>query len=148
MEWLTKLSEIGLPTIIAVLVGLFGFLKGIETIYKWGKDKFLYFYNRKRNNDKLAEDVSSHETEITQLNNKLDKFIDSVQKQQETNDRYDRNIARTLLLQMYDKFREQNYVTIIQLEAFDELYASYDEKKGNGLIHKTVYPYVHSLEVR
>lgn len=148
MEWLTTLGEIGLPTIIAVLVGLFGLIKGIEAIWKWGKDKFLFFYNRKRSSEKLVEDVNTHESEITQLNNKLDKFIESVNKQQETNDKYDRNIARTMLLEMYDKFKEQNYVTMIQLETFDALYESYDEKNGNGLMHKTVYPFVHSLEVR
>lgn len=148
VEAINSLSKVGLPTIILVIVGLIGIIKGIESIWNWGKCKFLFLYNRKKNSDKLVEDVTTHETEITQLSNKLDKFIDSVNKQQETNDKYDRNIARTMLLEMYDKFKEQKFVTIIQLETFDALYESYDEKKGNGLMHNTVNPYVHSLEVR
>jgi glucan phosphorylase len=148
MEWLTTLSDIGLPTIIIVLVGLFGAIKGVEACWKWGKEKFLYFYNRKKNSEKLVQDVSKHNNEIQSIHEKIDKLIDAIEKQNKKNDKYDRDTARVIILDMYDKFKQQGYVTMIQIESYKSLYISYTDKGGNGLIKDTVDPYIMSLEVR
>lgn len=147
MEELKSLSEIGLPTIIAVLVGIFGFIKGVEALWKWAKEKFLYFYNRKNNKDKLEVDVKNHNTEIQSINEKIDNLVYAIQKKNDTDDKYDRDMARMILLDMYEKFKEQDYITLIQKETYDELYDSYTAKNGNGLFTKTINPHIQSLEV-
>ena len=148
MEWLIQLGEIGLPTIVAVLVGIFGFIKGVEAICKWAREKFLYLYNRKKNKDKLVKDVSNHENEIQSIHDKLDKLVDSIDRQSALNDKYDRDMARIIILDMYEKFKHQGYVTMIQIESYKSLFTSYKDKGGNGLIKDTVDPFVMNLEVR
>jgi hypothetical protein len=147
VEIIKSLSEIGLPTILAVIVGLFGLIKGVEAIWKWSKGKFLYFYNRKRNKDKLVHDVKNHNNEIQSINDKIDNLVEAIQKRNDIDDKYDRDMARMILLDMYEKFKEQEYITLIQKETYDELYKSYMAKNGNGLFTKTIDPFIQSLEV-
>lgn len=148
MEWLEELSKIGLPTIIVILVGLFGFIKGVEACWKWIKEKFLYFYNSKKNKDKLVQDVTTHDNEIHSIHEKIDALTEVINGRFERDDKYDRDTARVILLDMYDKVKDQGYVTMIQKEAYDELYASYEAKNGNGLFKKTINPFIQNLEVK
>ena len=147
MNWLSSLSEIGLPTIIIVLIGVFGLIKALESFGKWVIEKFKYFYNRKKNSDKLVQDVNNHNDEILLLHSKIDKLIDSINEQSKINDKYDRDMARIIILDMYDKFKQQQYVTLIQKQSYESLYVSYTNKGGNGLIRETIDPYIRSLKV-
>lgn len=148
MEWINELSKIGLPTIVGVVIGIFGLIKGLESIYGWCKKKFLLFYNKKKDSDKLVEDVSSHDSEISLLNDKIDDLTESIKRRNKIDDKYDRDTARVVLLDMYDRVRTQGYITMIQKEAYDELYGSYKNKQGNGLFVKTIDPFIQNAEVR
>jgi hypothetical protein len=147
MEWINELSKIGLPTIIAVVVGVFVLIKGAVSIAKECHKKFLYLYNRKKKNDDLVNDISVHDNEISLINKKIDALTETIHERNKIDDKYNRDTARVVLLDMYEKVKQQGHITMIQKEAYDELYVSYKNKHGNGLFEKTIDPFIQSLDV-
>lgn len=134
MEWLTKLSEIGLPTIIAILVGLFGFIKGIEAICKWVKNKFLYFYNRKKNNDIFQTTVDKHEKDICDIHSKIDGLLDLIIQQDEQNKKIDCALLRDRIVQSYKYHKEVGKISALDYENLKELFVQYFARGGNHLV--------------
>lgn len=134
MEWLTTLSDIGLPTIILVLVGLFGFIKGVEAIWKWAKDKFLYFYNRKSNSEKLVQNVDKHEKDICDIHAKIDGILDLIVQQDEQNKKIDCALLRDRIVQSYKYHKEVGKISALDYENLKELFIQYFARGGNHLV--------------
>ena len=121
MEWLKSLSEIGIPTIIAVLVGLFGFIKGFETICKWVKNKFLYFYNRKKNNDTFQTTVDKHEKDICDIKESQIAISNGMQI-----------LLKDNLKKLHKEYMEDGNITSDELDDFTFQYSTYHSLGGNG----------------
>lgn len=134
MEWLTELSEIGLPAIIGILVGLFGFVKGVEAIYKWSKDKFLFFYNKKNNSDKLVKNVDKHEKDICDINSKIDGLLELIIQQDEQNKKIDCALLRDRIVQSYKHHKETGKISALDYENLKELFVQYFARGGNHLV--------------
>jgi hypothetical protein len=136
MESFKVLSEIGLPTIVIVLVGLFVIIKGLESFCKWAKDKFMYFYNRKKNNDNFQETVDKHSTEITNINNKIDGLLELIVQQDEQNKKIDCAILRDRIIQSYKFHKEVGTINALDYENLKELFEQYFARGGNHLVSK------------
>lgn len=134
MEWLKSLSEIGLPTIIAVLVGIFGLYKGFESLGRLIKEKFLYFYNRKNNKDKLVHDVDKHEKDIKDINSKIDGLLDLIVQQDEQNKKIDCALLRDRIIQAYKIHKEKGNISALEYENLKELFVQYFARGGNHLV--------------
>lgn len=131
-----QLNEIGLPTIIIVVTGIFALIKGLDKCYLWAKKKFLSLHNHKNDNDKLKEDVDKHNQAIEELNVKLDKLSDLIIQQDEQNRQVDCSILRDRIIQSYKYHKGKGEITALDYENLNELFNQYFARGGNHLVSK------------
>jgi hypothetical protein len=121
MEWLTELSKIGLPTIIAVIIGIVGFIKGLESFCKWIKGKFLFLYNRKRKNDKLVQNVDRHEKDITEIKESQNALSNGMQI-----------LLKENLKKLHKEYMDRGHITSDEFDDYNFQYNTYHSLGGNG----------------
>lgn len=121
MDWLTTLSDIGFPTIILVIVGLFGAFKFLDEVIKVCKSKFSDWYNRKRNKDKLVQDVDKHEKDISDI--KLSQVALSNGMQ---------ILLKENLKKLHKEYVDRGSITSDEFDDFKFQYDTYHSLGGNG----------------
>lgn len=121
MESFKVLSEIGLPTIVIVLVGIFGVIKGLESFIKWAKEKFMYFYNKKKGNEGFHKTVTNHDQEIKELKESQNALTNGMQI-----------LLKENLKKLHKEYMERSWVTSDELDDFIFQYNTYHSLGGNG----------------
>jgi hypothetical protein len=135
MEWLASLSKVGLPTIILVVAGLIGLVKFIEQSYKWIKSKFLYFYNRKKKNENLVQNVDKHDKDITEIKESQLALSNGMQI-----------LLKENLKKLHKEYMDRGSITSDELDDYTFQYNTYHSLGGNGTGTK-YYKDVTDLEI-
>jgi hypothetical protein len=125
MEWLNTLSDIGLPTVITVIICIIGLsifvIKGIEALIKWSKSKFLYFYNKKVEAEKLHETIKDHSAEI-----------DIMEKSQFALSNGMQILLKENLKALHKEYVDNGHISSDELEDYEFQYNTYHSLGGNG----------------
>lgn len=136
------LSSIPVGTIIAwivVISGIIGTLSyGIIKLYKmFEKSKSI-----KDENDSFKSLVKKHDSQLTDILTSLKSITETLEEQKKT----DLKKMRHSIVRAGEEAISNNYITIRQLKALEEMYEEYTNKHGNGYV-KTLMVKVRNVRI-
>lgn len=98
-------------------------------------------FREQQNENQVFETVLTLKDDLGDLKNEFDDFRDASIV-------YRRTSLHDKIYKMYNKFKEQGYITQIQLDNFNLCIEQYYVVYGNGIIKNKIAPEVFAMEVR
>lgn len=126
----------------------------------WNKWKFLKsraddYYEQRKADDSFHNDasktnqiVAEHSEMFESINTQLQKMNQRLEEIEKQRDKDFVVSARTSLYQLYEIFKDREYLTLSEYEAFDNLAQRYLDKKGNGMYKNVIIPFIRNKPVK
>lgn len=132
----TNITALTLGEITGAFIIVSAVLSALFTLCIKVYGTFMKAHQAKSKSEDFINTVEKHSEDIQNINDKIDKLVDTIAKQEVQNKEVDCALLRDRIIQSYQHHKRNGLMNALDYENLNEMFIQYFNRGGNHLVSK------------